>query len=106
MRSYLDKADIVVEVYRYDQKAKDDLYDKTREWLLAQDIDHISKATKLRRNYVAAVIDAMNSTDIVQLNQLARVKGIGIKTLEKIFQLARDTGLLDGEIKTGQQSLL
>ena len=106
MRSYLDEADIVIEVYRYDQKAKDDLYDKTKEWLLAQDIDHISEASKLRRNYVAAVIDAMNSTDIVQLNQLARVKGIGIKTLEKIFQLARDTGLLDGEMKTGQQSLL
>jgi hypothetical protein len=51
-------------------------------------------ATKLRVDYVEKVIDALKSPDIFQLNQLARVKGIGIKTLEKIFIFAnQDKGI-------------
>ena len=90
MRSYLDKLEIGIEIYRYDPYAKDDLYSKTKEWLLSQDIDHILKSTGLRNDYVAKVLEAMKSPNIVQLNQLGRVKGIGVKTLEKLFQLAQE----------------
>ena len=38
MRSYLDNIDIEVEIYRYDPKAKDDLYDKTKKFILLQDL--------------------------------------------------------------------
>lgn len=89
MMSYLDKVEVPVEIYRYDIGAKDDLYDKTKSWLLSQDIDQIVKSTELRKDYVIKVIDAIQGQNIVQLNQLARVKGIGIKTLEKVFNLAR-----------------
>ena len=80
--------------------------EKTKDWLLSQNVESISKSTKLRRDYVVKVIDALQSPNIVQLNQLARVKGIGIKTLEKVFGLAR--GSLDEKLGTdlGQQSLL
>lgn len=106
MTTYLEKADLGIEIYKYDAGAKDDLYEKTKNWLLSQDIDCISKATKLRNDYVAKVIDAMKLPNVVQLNQLARVKGIGIKTLEKIFNLARGS-LVNGQTATsGQQSLL
>jgi hypothetical protein len=44
---------------------------------------------------VAKVLNAMQSQDIHQLNQLGRVKGIGIKTLEKIFKFST----LNPEIK-------
>lgn len=91
MMSYLEKSSIDIEIYRYDQTAKDDLYDKTKEWLLAQDVNRISTLTKLRKDYVVKVIDAMNSPNIVQLNQLARVQGIGIKTLEKVFHFAKNS---------------
>ena len=91
MTSYLIKADLEIEIYRYDATAEDDLYKDTKKWLLSQDIDHICIATKLRKNYVVKVIDAIQSANIVQLNQLARVNGIGIKTLEKIFSLARSS---------------
>ncbi|MFQ6611418.1 MAG: macro domain-containing protein [Fidelibacterota bacterium] len=105
MMSFLDNLNIEVEIYRYDPEATDDLYDKTKSWILSQDIDHISKSTKLRVDYVARLIDAMQSNKIVQLNQLARVKGIGIKTLEKIFELSRSSTLEDKDAILGQQGL-
>ncbi len=88
MQSYLRNIDIPVEIYKYDPKAKDDLYDKTKGWLLNQDLTEISETMKLRKDYVEKVILGMKRTDINQLNQLARVRGIGIKTLEKIFTFA------------------
>ncbi|MEA3522585.1 MAG: macro domain-containing protein [Campylobacterota bacterium] len=88
MKSYLDKIDLDIEIYRYDPKAKDDLYDKTKNWILSQDLVQISKATKLRKDYVEKVVKALERPDIFQLNQLARIKGIGIKTLEKVFVFA------------------
>tara|TARA_B100000959_G_scaffold274737_1_gene327077 strand:+ start:696 stop:863 length:168 start_codon:yes stop_codon:yes gene_type:complete len=54
---------------------------------------------------VTKVIDAMQSPNIVQLNQLARVKGIGIKTLEKLFQLAQGSSFIKPDSGIGQLTL-
>ena len=89
MLSYLERADIDIEIYRYDKAAKDDLYDITRQWLLSQNIEQLSASLKLRKDYLVRVIDSMQSPDIVQLNQLGNVKGIGIRTLEKVFSAAQ-----------------
>jgi O-acetyl-ADP-ribose deacetylase (regulator of RNase III) len=88
MTSYLEDADIKVEIYQYDHSSKDDIYEQTKEWLLAQDLEFVSSSSKLRRDYIVKVLDAMRRPDIVQLNQLAKVKGVGIKTLEKIYALS------------------
>lgn len=106
MATYLEKADLEIEIYRYDATANDDLYEKTKEWLLSQDTERISKSTKLRKNYVTKVVDAMQSPDVVQLNQLARINGVGIKTLEKIFNLAQGSLVNEPNTTHGQQSLL
>ena len=102
--SYLDNLDLKIEVYKYDPMAGDDLYDIVKKWLWEHDIDYISKETGLRKDYILKVKSATESSDIVQLNQLARVKGIGIKTLEKIFNLARNADKDTGELKN-QMSL-
>jgi O-acetyl-ADP-ribose deacetylase (regulator of RNase III) len=86
MISYLDKLQIDVEIYHYDRTAKDDLYDKTKEWLMSTDTDVISKSIKSSKK----VIDAMQNPKIVQLNQLLDFEGIGIKTLESVFNFVRD----------------
>ena len=106
MTSYLDKASIHIEIYKYDATAKDDLYDRTKEWLQSQDVERISELTKLRKDYVLRVVDAVQSSDIVQLNQLASVKGIGIKTLERVFGIARDSLLNTKSSEPRQTSLL
>jgi|TARA_B100001964_G_C14162068_1_gene567244 O-acetyl-ADP-ribose deacetylase (regulator of RNase III) len=106
MTAFLEKADVEIEIYKYDVTAKDDLYDKAKDWLLSQDIERISKSTKLRKDYVVKVVDAMQSPSVVQLSQLAQIKGIGIKTLEKIFNLARSSLFNEPNTTTGQQFLL
>lgn len=105
MLSYLEKADIEVEIYKYDPKSKDDLYEKTKKWLLHQDIEYVVNSSGLRKNYVLKTIEAMQSTDIVQLNQLAQVKGIGIKTLEKLFNLANGSYTVKSAAESVQLTL-
>ena len=106
MLSYLEDLPIEIEIYRYDPAAKDDLLDKTRTWLLAHDIDDIARVTKLRRNSIENVLEAIQSPEIAQLNQLAAVKGIGIKTLEKLFATATQTPGSEDQPIRGQQPLL
>jgi O-acetyl-ADP-ribose deacetylase (regulator of RNase III) len=89
MKSYLHPLAIDIEIYRYDPQSYDDLYCQIRDWLICQDVGKISSVTRLRKDYVLKVIDAMKRPGIVQLNQLGRVKGIGIKTLEKLFATAQ-----------------
>jgi len=89
MQTKLEGLPIDIEIYKYDPKAKDDLYDETKSWLLSHSIEEISEMSKLRKNYVAKVVEAMQEDNIMQLNQLAKVNGVGIKTLEKVFALTR-----------------
>ncbi len=105
MMSYLEKPSIDVEIYKYDKKSKDDLYEKTKEYILSKDIKIISESTKLKKNYVAKVITAMQSPDIVQLNQLAGIRGIGVKTLEKIFQFSQKMELTNTNNNFVQETL-
>ena len=85
MTSYLNHLEIDIEIYQYDKTAKDDLYDQTKNWLLSNNIESISKQTGISMNLLKKVIDAVHNPKVVQINQLAHEKGIGIKTLEKLF---------------------
>lgn len=98
MREYLDDADINVEIFKYDPGAQDDLFAATKEWLLARDVSEVAQATGIRPQYVKKVMEALERPDIVQLNQLARIKGIGIKTMESIFRASR---LSDSQSESG-----
>lgn len=89
MMFYLEKTDIDIEIYRYDPKAKDDLYDITKEKILSKSASELSEKTKLRIDYVEKLIVAFERDDVFQLNQIARLNGIGIKTLEKLFAFSR-----------------
>lgn len=106
MESYLKQATIDIEIYRYSPTAADDFYEKTKEWLLSQDIQAISDMTKLRKDFVIKLIEAVKSEEIFQLNQLARVDGIGIKTLEKIFNLARNPSANHMDVLARQKTLI
>ena len=105
MTSYLKEIDLDVEIYKYDTNSKDDLYDKTKEWLLNHEVEYITKSTGLRKDIVVKVIDVIKSSKIVQINQLAREKGIGIKTLEKIFAVSGKAIPTNSSKKFVQQSL-
>lgn len=91
MRRYLDDLAIPIEIYKYDASAQDDLFHATKKWLLDRDVSEISRMTGIRAQYVTKVLEAIKNPEIVQLNQLAKVKGIGIKTMESIFRASRLT---------------
>lgn len=103
METYLLKCKIPVEIYRYDPLAPDDLYDQFREILCRMTPEEVKEATGLRSNYVKKVMDALENPQVCQLNKLATVPGIGVKTLEKSFAFARARIL--GKFKPVQQRL-
>lgn len=90
MRSYLIKCDIPVEIYIYDPDSQDDLYEKFRERFIAMDVQSLRDLTGLRSDAIQRIREAVSSPAIHQLNQLANVKGIGDKTLEKAFAFMRE----------------
>lgn len=106
MRNHLDGLDLNIEIYKYDPTAKDDLFDSTKTWLLSQQIEHISKAAGIQAHYVQKLMDAMRDPSIVQLNQLAKVDGIGIKTLERVYNFTRNEIHSSPVVKPVQPTLL
>jgi len=91
MKKHLDPLPINIDIYQYDPYAADDLYDNFYEFITSNDIDYLSKASGLRRDYILKIVDAIKCNNIFQLNQLGSIKGIGIKTLEKLFQVAQNS---------------
>lgn len=87
MKNYLDPLPIDVEIYQYDPKAHDDLYSKVKAKILAAGVTELAAETGIRKQELEKVIAAFNRSDIRQLNQLGKVKGVGIKTLERVFSV-------------------
>lgn len=90
MESYLQHCVIPVEIYRYDPTAADDVYDEFKASFLSMTVDELKARTGLRSNYIDRIQEALTSSKIHQLNQLASVDGIGDKTLEKAFAFVRN----------------
>jgi len=86
MESYLCNCVIPVEIYRYDPEAPDDLFDKFCDLVKTHEIDEVSQSTGLRRDFVIKIREALENPQICQLNRLASVDGIGIRTLERVFR--------------------
>lgn len=105
MESYLDEIDIHVEIYKYLPNVEDDVYKEIKIWLLSQDVNYVSESTGLRKDYVVKILNAMQSDNICQLNQLGSIPGIGIKTLEKIFMFAINSKV-SNQCFVGQKKLL
>lgn len=103
MESYLKKCSIPVEIYLYNPMAPDDLFDRFKAIISHMTTAEIKNATGLRTIYVQHVLDALNNPTICQLNCLARVKGIGEGTLQKIFNYA--CGQMQSSNRPVQQSL-
>lgn len=91
MTSYLQHAEIPIDIYKYDATASDDLYQDAYNWFKNKSTEEIMALTNLRRNSVQLISLAMESKEIYQLNQLANITGIGIKTIEKIYEITRQT---------------
>ncbi|WP_419569581.1 macro domain-containing protein [Rheinheimera sp.] len=81
---------IPVQIYHYDAKASDDLFQEFAAQLLASDSQSLKKATGISTDKIAKMDAAIRGGKIYQLNQLADIDGIGEKTLEKLFRYCQD----------------
>ena len=99
MKKYLDKCDIPVEIYYYDQNAYDDLFLKFKELWLSIPEQEVARQAKLGINFVRLVKSTLENEKIHSLSQMLRIKGIGHVTLEKSFQF------INNYKPTKQQSL-
>ncbi|WP_224984225.1 macro domain-containing protein [Geomonas agri] len=93
MESYLRECIIPVEIYRYDPNAPDDLFLGVKDALAGRTAAEIREAVGLHTDQAEKVLDALQNPAICQLNRVATVSGIGLKTVEKLFSFARNPAL-------------
>lgn len=105
MREYLDDLPLDIEIYEYDPLAMDDLFPSVQRWIDSRTDEEISELAGLRKDFVARIRAAISRDDINQLNQVGRVRGIGIKTMERLFSVAIDS-VERGTNFTGSQNRL
>ena len=79
--------DLNIEIYEYDPKAKDDLFDEIKALVSSQDIADIGEITKITESKLKLIIEAMTDNSVCQIRQLGALPSIGPKTLEKLFEL-------------------
>lgn len=86
MISYLNKCEIPVEIYLYDPKAPDDLFETFKSnWM---QIPYEQKKKMLKTNKRIETIDsAVNANDVHSMIALIDYPGIGIKSMESCFDL-------------------
>ena len=95
MRRYLSSLDdLNIEIYKYDPKTKDDLFEKIRNIIISQDIVDIEEITKINKSKLKLIIKAMTENSVCQICQLGALPGIGPSTLEKLFEVRNIKTLL------------
>lgn len=88
MLQYLEGLDLNTEIYKYDPKAQDDLFNEIKNLLLnnENEIISLSKETRIQKQYLETLLEGIKfNSSICQINQLINLKGIGPATLEKLF---------------------
>lgn len=88
MTSYLSKCDIPVEIYKYDPKAPDDLFDTFKAKWNSIPFSERKKKTGIRTQKQIDTIDkAVNIDNVKSMISLIEYDGIGLKTMEKCFSV-------------------
>ena len=102
MTRRLSPCDIPITIYQYSPTASDDLYDRFKASLLGSNPETLAKQTHVRRGILDRILQAVGSKDVCQMNQLARIQGVGAKTMESLFRYlaenARHERLTQGEL--------
>jgi O-acetyl-ADP-ribose deacetylase (regulator of RNase III) len=86
-------AHIPVEIYRYRADAEDDLFSQFRQRLQQISLPELAEATEIQKHRLERLMAAVSQGEVCQINQLANIQGIGLKTLEKVFHYCTDNTL-------------
>ena len=102
MARYLYQCDVDIEIYRYSPDTHDDLYDMLKQRFLIDSDENIASSVGLQIGRVSILRKALDDSKITTVGQLTRIRGIGQKTLERVFEvcLASDVnGQLEFDIR-------
>jgi len=95
MECFLAPLPLDIEIYQYDSSCPDDLYTKIKDRMIGMDVESIVESVGIRKNYAEKILDAFSRDDVCQVNQLGKIKGLGIKTIEKVFNFATSVNTAD-----------
>lgn len=85
MEQYLSKCNIDVEIWHFDPMATDDLFEKFVAIIQSLEIEYLTSEVSIRKDILIKVIEATKKEEINSMSALLQVKGVGTKTLEKLF---------------------
>lgn len=85
MQGYLKLCDIDVEIWYFDPTAKDDKYEVFKSLLEELDNEVIKKESKISIPIIEKIREGLENPSINSLSGLLRIRGIGERSLEKLF---------------------
>lgn len=85
MYEYLGQCDIEVEIWHFDPTAKDDKYEAFKALLETLENEVICKESGISSSILAKIKQGLENPSINSLSGLLRLKGVGEKSLEKLF---------------------
>lgn len=86
MDKYLAKCNIPIEVYEYDPRVQDDLFDSfSRNWKSFTS-DQLKVATGMRIDKIKLVSNTLESGELNSMIELISTPGLGLKTMERCFR--------------------
>ncbi|WP_318516780.1 macro domain-containing protein [Photobacterium leiognathi] len=100
LQEYLSELDIDVDIYQYDPQAADSLCEKIKNIVLNCSPSEYSHIVKFGKVELEKLQIHLTEPSIKQISNLLKIRGIGNKTVEKLYQLG------DFTPKSHQPSLL
>lgn len=88
MVEHLSHCDIPIEIYRFDPAAPDDLFRSIRHLVARGPQTKQAAALGIEAQQWDALSKALQNPSIANLSGLAKTKGVGIRTLEKVVEAA------------------
>ncbi|MFT6506950.1 MAG: O-acetyl-ADP-ribose deacetylase (regulator of RNase III) [Colwellia polaris] len=85
MLSFLEPINIDIEIYEYISTAHDDLFIDIKNLLLTTSLENLSHETGIKKHILENIYQAVQSKQYYQVNQLLSIEGVGVASLEKIF---------------------
>jgi len=87
MYRYLEPlSELTVEIYSFDPHAADPLFDNLAERLRGISLKNVASATGLRTQQVNRLMEAMDSGEVSTMLALQQCKGVGPKTIPKLYE--------------------
>jgi len=85
MRSYLEKCDIPIEIYEFDPKVPDDLFESFKVKWKQVGSEIIKNSTGMRSDKIKLVTESLEDPKVNSMMALISIPKLGSKTLEKCF---------------------